>query len=89
MGPDQLACQDFVELVTEYLEGTLPLADRARFEEHISACHPCAEYLDQMRTTLRLLGRLTEDTIPTQARDQLLTLFTDWKTESDPFHRQG
>jgi len=84
LAPDDLACQDFVELVTEYFEGTLPPADRARFEAHLTICPPCTEYIEQMRQTLRLLGRLTEGSIPPQARDQLLHLFRDWRREAGP-----
>lgn len=79
MATEELACQDFVELVTEYLEGALPQTESARFEAHLAFCPPCTEYLDQMRRTLRLLGRLTEDSIPAEGRDQLLRLFKDWK----------
>jgi len=84
LAPDDLACQDFVELVTEYFEGTLPSADRARFEGHLTICPPCTEYIEQMRQTLRLLGRLTEGSIPPQARNQLLQLFSDWRREAGP-----
>lgn len=33
--PEQMACREFVELVTEYFEGTLSLQDRTRFEQHL------------------------------------------------------
>ena len=78
-----MACQDFVELVTEYFEDTLSISDRARFEAHLAICPPCTEYLEQMRTTLRLLGRLTEDSVPPAAREQLLALFRDWTREAE------
>jgi anti-sigma factor RsiW len=38
----EMTCQ---ELVTEYLEGTLPPAERERFELHLSACDGCTNYL--------------------------------------------
>jgi anti-sigma factor RsiW len=76
---EDLSCRELVELVTEYLDRTLAPADRARFEAHLSGCPPCRRYLAQMRQTVRLLGNLTEDTVPPRARDGLLAAFRDWK----------
>ena len=54
------------------------MADR----EHIS-CKEIVElvndYLDQMRTTISTVGRITEEQIPAETRDKLLTAFRDWK----------
>jgi hypothetical protein len=79
---DHLTCKELVELVTEYLEGTLSLAEKTRFDEHIKGCKGCTTYLAQMRTTIRLMGHLTEQNIPAVARDELLDVFDDWKDES-------
>ncbi|MEP7292248.1 MAG: zf-HC2 domain-containing protein [Chloroflexota bacterium] len=78
----KLRCAEFVELVTDYLEGALSSADHARFEAHLAVCTGCANYLEQMRQTIRLTGALTEQTIPPTARDHFLDLFRDWKRES-------
>ncbi len=77
----EITCQELVELVTEYLEGTLPGRDRVRFERHLDGCPYCTIYLDQMRITIRTLGRLPEETIEPGARDALLDAFRDWKRE--------
>jgi anti-sigma factor RsiW len=79
MTTEDLACKELVELVTEYLEGTLPPAEHARFEMHIAACDDCTTYLDQLRLTIDALGKLTEESIEPHARDDLLRLFRDWK----------
>jgi predicted anti-sigma-YlaC factor YlaD len=72
-------CQELVETVTEYLEETLPVLDRVRFEAHLRKCEDCRNYLDQMRRTVATLGMLTEDAIPAGERDRLLDLFRNWK----------
>ncbi|MDQ3412638.1 MAG: zf-HC2 domain-containing protein [Chloroflexota bacterium] len=77
--PDELTCRELVELVTDYLEGTLPAADRQRFEAHLLNCDECPIYVDQMRLTIRAVGALTEEHIPPVARDELLRRFGDWK----------
>jgi anti-sigma factor RsiW len=76
----ELACQELVELVTDYLEGVLPAAERARFEEHLTGCSGCRAYLEQMRQTIRVLHRLTEESLAPQAKEELLRVFRDWKT---------
>jgi len=77
-----LACKELVEIITDYLEGTLPERDRARFDEHLMTCPGCREYVDQMRTMLRLAGRLTVDSISPGARDELLRAFRRMKASS-------
>ena len=77
-----MACSDFVELVTEYVEGTLSLAERRRFEAHIAECPGCRPYLNQLRHVIRTMGRLTEDTIPEPAKQTLLRAFRDWRATS-------
>ncbi len=74
-----LTCRELVELVTDYLEGALPPSDRARFDEHLAACEGCTAYLDQMRRTLVLVGRLTEGSVSAEAREALLGAFGDWR----------
>jgi predicted anti-sigma-YlaC factor YlaD len=52
-------CQDFVELVTDYLEGALPETRAAEVEIHLGECVDCLRYLGQIQLTARLLRRLT------------------------------
>jgi anti-sigma factor RsiW len=81
-GTDEMTCRELVELVTDYFEGTLPEPDLMRFDEHLEECPYCVTYLDQMRQTIRVLGRITEESISAEARDQLLEAFRGWKTAS-------
>ena len=74
-----LACQELVELVTDYLEGRLSSAERERFDVHIAGCDACTAYLEQMRMTLTALGRIPEESISEQAREELLITFRDWR----------
>ena len=52
-----LTCRELVELVTDYLEGTLPEHEHARFEAHMLACDGCERYVEQIRTTVDLTQR--------------------------------
>jgi anti-sigma factor RsiW len=73
-----LTCQDLVELVTDYLEGSLSDTDRARFEEHIALCPMCQVHLEQLRTTIRELGRLREQDIDPAVLAEMQMRFRDW-----------
>jgi predicted anti-sigma-YlaC factor YlaD len=53
-----MTCQEFVELVTEYLDGVISDADLARFEEHLEHCVWCNRYLEQIRVTIRVVSRI-------------------------------
>jgi len=68
-----------VELVTDYLEGTMPPRDRARFESHITDCPNCRRYLAQMRTTLAVLGRIEPDEVAPEAMDELVGVYRRWQ----------
>jgi hypothetical protein len=57
----------------------MPAGDRVRFEQHIAGCEGCGTFLDQIRTTIRLAGTLTEHSLQGSARDGLLRAFRDWK----------
>jgi predicted anti-sigma-YlaC factor YlaD len=74
-----LTCREVVELVTDYLEGTMPAADRARFEEHLMGCEGCGFYLDQVRTTIRVTGGIDEDSIPADQLEALTGAFRNWR----------
>jgi anti-sigma factor RsiW len=78
----QLTCRTFVELVTDYFEGALPRADRKRFERHVAACDGCDAYLEQMRMTLELLGRIDPGEVPPEAQERLLAAFRDWRSHA-------
>ena len=75
---NEMACKEVVEAITAYLDGTLPAADRRRFDTHLANCPYCTEYLEQMRKTIARLGTLDETTLSTAAREQLLAAFRDW-----------
>jgi anti-sigma factor RsiW len=74
-----LACQELVELVTAYFDGSLSRRDRRRFERHIAGCDHCTAYLEQMRLVIDATGRLTEDDLEPEARDELLEAFRGWR----------
>jgi anti-sigma factor RsiW len=81
-GAQRLTCRQFVDLVTDYLEGSMPAEDRARFEAHLRGCDGCNAYLEQMRTTIAMTGRLCEDDVTAPMRETFLGAFRNWKPAS-------
>jgi predicted anti-sigma-YlaC factor YlaD len=79
MTDPEMPCQELVELVTAYLEDALGERDRRRFDEHLAECDPCRVYLDQMRETIGLVGRVSTDSLSDEARTALLGAFRDWR----------
>ena len=77
----EIPCQELVELVTAYFDGSLSRADRRRFRAHIRGCDHCTAYIEQMRLMIEATGRLTEADIPPAARDELMEAFRGWKEE--------
>jgi predicted anti-sigma-YlaC factor YlaD len=78
--PDaEFTCREMVELMSDYLEGALADRDRALFEQHLVLCDGCTAYLDQVRRTVALIGRLREGALDTSVRDRLLETFRAWK----------
>jgi anti-sigma factor RsiW len=73
-----LNCTEVIELITEYLEGALPLSEVARFETHLAGCDGCTRYLAQFRETIRLTGTLTEEQLAPEVKSELLDAFRDW-----------
>ena len=74
----ELTCREMVELVSDYLEGALADHDRALFEQHLVFCEGCTAYLDQMRRTMALVGRLRDHVLDPPSRDRLLETFRTW-----------
>ena len=79
--PPGLVCQQVVELVTDYLEGALSVADRRRFEAHLADCPHCTEYLAQIRETIRLAGRVEPEDLTPAMRTDLTDLYRRWRAE--------
>jgi anti-sigma factor RsiW len=77
--PSKMGCQELVEAITDYLEGTLPAADVERFEAHLGECDACRRYVDQMRATVAALGRIPPESLSASQQEALLAAFHNWR----------
>jgi anti-sigma factor RsiW len=78
-----MACQQAVELVTDYLEGALSRRERRRFEKHLAICPGCTEYLAQIRVTIVITGRVSPDDLTDQMRLEFTDLYRRWERDRD------
>ncbi len=76
-----IVCQEAVELVTDYLEGTLSRRSRRRFEAHLRGCPNCAGYLEQIRMTIELTGTVEPEDLTPEAKADLTELYRRWRSE--------
>jgi anti-sigma factor RsiW len=53
-----IACQQWTEMITDYLEGALPRGLVKAIDRHLAACPHCTEYLAQMRRTIDITGTI-------------------------------
>ena len=77
-----MVCRDAVELVNDYLEGTLSRHDRKRFEKHLAKCDACTTYLDQIRTTIAASGRISPEDLPADVVEGLVELFRQYRNDT-------
>jgi anti-sigma factor RsiW len=75
----QLTCQQVVEMITDYLEDVLDPGQRLAVEAHLASCPGCQVYLDQMRTTIQILGRVPMERLSAQARADLTRAFRHFR----------
>ena len=74
-----VACQQAVELVTDYLEGTLSTRERERLEAHLADCPYCQDYFAQMRAAIAAMGRVEPESLAPEVRDELVALYRRWR----------
>ncbi len=78
-----LTCQQVTEIVTDYLEGEMPLWQRMQFQLHIGMCRHCREYLRQMKATIETVGRLPDEPIPDDVKEELRSRLRNLSTGSN------
>ena len=74
-----ITCKELTEVLTDYLEGTMALEDRAALEAHLALCEGCATYVEQMRQVIATVHELRPDHVEATAPHDLLEAFRAWK----------
>ncbi len=77
--PQDLACRELVELLTEFLDDSLDERTRTQVEQHLVLCGGCAEYLRQFRATIGTTRKLAEEDLLEPVKESLLHAFRHWR----------
>lgn len=72
---NHITCRQLVELVSDYLEQALESGDAEVFEQHLVYCEGCEHYVDEMRKTIVLGGRLRDDEVLAETLELLQAEF--------------
>jgi predicted anti-sigma-YlaC factor YlaD len=79
MSTGAMDCNELVELVTAYLDGSLDMETRARFDMHLLECDGCENYLQQFRETVRTVGKIRDHELDPAFRNRLLDAFKNFR----------
>jgi anti-sigma factor RsiW len=80
--PSPLVCQQAVELMSDYLDGSLSRRDRRRLNAHLALCDACTAYLEQLRVTIAVSGVVSIDDLSPEVLETLTELFERFRDES-------
>ena len=72
-----LQCREVIDLLTDYFEGALPAERRVVLEQHLLMCAGCTAYVEQLRTSIDLTGRLQEQDVPAAVMARLVRMFEE------------
>jgi anti-sigma factor RsiW len=76
-----MACAELVRVLTDYLEGAMPDAEARRLEAHLALCDGCTNYVEQMKTTLRVTRSVDLGALDAHAREHLLAAVRNYADE--------
>jgi anti-sigma factor RsiW len=78
----RLVCQQAVELMSDYLDGSLSRRDRRRLTAHLALCDACTAYLEQLRVTVAASGVVRVGDLAPEVLETLTELFERFRDES-------
>ncbi len=75
---EEMACRELVEVVTEYLDDSLPADEVARIREHLASCDGCQAHVEQVRATVRVLRGEPDEQASPELTGALAGMFREW-----------
>ncbi len=75
-----MKCEELLQMLNEYVDGTVDPAICAEFEKHMAGCNPCQVVVDNIRKTITLYKDGQPCEIPFRVRERLhAALRNKWK----------
>ncbi len=75
----EMACKELVDVLTDYLDGSLSPDDRQRLEAHLEECPYCVNYLAQMKETIDAMGGVRLASLAPERQEEVLEAFRGWE----------
>jgi len=66
-----LTCQEVVNLLVEYLDGTLDVQTAKALEGHLEGCVSCHNFIKTYKATTAWVKEITYEEIPDEFKDRL------------------
>ena len=70
-------CMQFVELMSDYVDGDLSAEDAALWQKHFDECKNCAPFFKSFASSLDLVKYLKEQPCPREVRARMSKLIAD------------
>jgi len=64
-------CKESIDLLLDYLDGTMSDEQARHLEEHLAACPPCIDFLKTYRATPSLCRRALQKQMPEELSQRL------------------
>ena len=80
MGKKKITCKNFLEDLSEYIDGGMERELRVSLEAHLAKCPNCWVVFDETRRTVQILQNVECHPLPQDVHNRLLTaLEKSWK----------
>ncbi len=76
---DMISCKEMVDLIMDYLDGSLDSETSKDFDMHIEGCIDCHAYLNTYKKTVSLTHQISCEDIPDELYSRLSTLLKERK----------
>ena len=64
-------CQQLIDFCFDYIDGSLPAEERARFAQHLGLCSDCVTFFETYRKTPELTREALYTQIPPAVRESV------------------
>ena len=70
--PNEVDCIDTRQLSSDYLDGNLSPTKLTAVQNHLSKCGPCRAFVDTLASTVGILSRFPQVTLPSSFKQSLM-----------------
>lgn len=70
-------CREIVDLLADYLDGSLDAATTRGLRAHLEGCAPCIAFVKTYAGTVKAARRLKETDLPPELKDRLLSFLRE------------